>query len=206
MATLRETINNYRHQDMPLQSIKDDLNALLDEVEIMNGGSQTVFQHTTTLTDAQVKALPSTVYPGLEVVPPVGAGKVAVFLQAVLQTVGFKAHPYTNINPGGLLVLRQGNVGISTDVFNLASPPNHYLSLLLDQSLQDPQQDITFLLPTFEYNSDWGGAVPYAVTSSATENAAFYLGIFNAGSGDLTGGDASNKLAVTTIYSLADLI
>ncbi len=204
LEELRDTVNNYRHQDMPLQSVKDNLNVLFDEVEGMNGSSQTVFQTTTTLTDSQIKTLPS-VYPGIEVVPAVGTGKVAVFLQAILQTVGFKTHPYTNIDPNGVLVLRQGSVGIGTDVFNTSSPLKQYLSFLLDQSGQEPEQDITFLLPTFEYNSDWGGAVPYAAASSGTENAAFYLGI-NSSSGDLTGGDASNKLAVTAIYALVNLI
>jgi hypothetical protein len=35
---LRSLVNNLHHQDMPLQSIKDDLNALLDEAETMSGG------------------------------------------------------------------------------------------------------------------------------------------------------------------------
>ncbi len=37
---LRDAINNLAHQDIPLQSIKGDLNELLDEVDTMNGGSQ----------------------------------------------------------------------------------------------------------------------------------------------------------------------
>jgi len=40
LEELRDTVNNYRHQDIPLQSIKDDLNVLLDEAENMNGVSQ----------------------------------------------------------------------------------------------------------------------------------------------------------------------
>src|SRR6266576_110796 len=50
LEELRGTINNYRHQDMPLQSIKDDLNVLLDEVEM--NGSQLQTQTATVTTDA----------------------------------------------------------------------------------------------------------------------------------------------------------
>lgn len=180
-----------------------------ETVGTANGGSQTVFQHTATLDDDAIKSLPTAPGNGVEVVPPVGSGKVAIFLQCALQTVGFDANPYANVNVDALLALRQGVVGIASDIFNIAAtnPPEAVLTDFFDQSNASPPADVAFLLPTFVYSNDWGGAFPYLVNSGQTDNAAFSLYMNNADSvGPLTGGDPGNKLAVTTVYALFDLI
>ncbi len=84
METLRETINNYRHQDMPLQSIKDDLNVLLDEVE-MSGGSQSLLHVAGSLSSNQILNIHSS---PPEVLPQPGSGKGYIPLYGTMVILG----------------------------------------------------------------------------------------------------------------------
>lgn len=149
-----------------------------------------IYQKSVTLTDAQIKALPTTV---VEVVAAPGAGRAIVPLAVML----LPSSPwvlYANISDGSTLSVAPW-VTLSTsfsdsieDVGNiLASGGPYVVPLLADWRATHP------LLAAY-------GPVPLSVE----ENGATTIGMVNA-DGNLTGGNAANSMNVVVVYTVVDL-
>jgi hypothetical protein len=164
-------------------------------------GSGVVQVSTVTLTNDQIKGLPTT---AVELVPAPGAGKVIVAPSAVIfgamlvHTFPDMGSGYTNVDPqisvSFVLSLDPG-WALDTEY----RPDGSHLNLNLDPTQWDDLQIVSFI-------------TPYNVTSpvdtvgrSHIEDKPLTLRFFNASLGDLTGGDPANTLAVTTYYAVADL-
>jgi hypothetical protein len=148
-----------------------------------------VFKRKTILTDAQIKALPST---AVEVVPA-QEGKVIMpigFMATFKQTVG-----YTNTNPDTVVVMGWGDSGGTIEDSScyikgssLEANGNRYA---LGGIIGRISANIYDTLEGFNMTHD-------------ISNKAIVLTSYNSG-GDFTGGDASNTLEVTVVYSVVDL-
>lgn len=152
-----------------------------------------------TLTDAQIKALPTT---PITLIAAPGSGKAIVPIHAVLYTKT-SAGAYTNINAAGVLQVRfdsthQGLSYVPNDV----AITNGSATLLTDL-LGTTTNTRAVLLPevSTENVDDWG-PVPIVNASAGFTNAALVIDIDNSGSGVLTGGNAANSLTVFILYSV----
>jgi hypothetical protein len=155
---------------------------------------------TITLTNAQIKALPTT---SIEVVPAPGAGKMLMFHSAHL-LCDATAGVYTNIDgAGGYMSIRytgQGDIstllvkdsGVGATAFSLGG--------LVEQA----------------GNVRWATLTPYHAGADASygliangdavqENTGFSVRFRNYSNGDLTGGHADNYMRVTVNYSVIDV-
>lgn len=153
-----------------------------------------IYQRKTILTDAQIKALPTTF---IEVVPAAGEGKMVLLHNALIrsnQTAGVYTNVDTNTN---MFIAFSDEAGGWQDH---ASNPFIFLSASSDRFaiLSSPISAYT-IAP----NSD---IMPPYIAQSFTNsfnNVGLVLVIDNAG--DLTGGNAANTLEVTVFYSIVDL-
>jgi len=157
----------------------------------VTGTGVCMFKEVTTLTDAQIKALPTTAV----TIVPLTAGKIIVPLAVLLQ-VDHTAAAYTNISAG------VGNY-ISARFGGWDSPriPN--------DNLLTPAGKRTTFLPLHLYID----AVPPTVIALRTysyldgdlEGSALEIRCTNA-LGNFTGGNAANSMKVTVYYQLIDAI
>lgn len=144
-------------------------------------GAQTVQQATVTLTDAQIKALPST---PVEVVGTPASGKAYVLVNVTLN--GSFVAAYTNLTGHGwwedLGLYAQGTYG------------------------SGQVSDFTGLDGFLNYTSDRGLVTlgPYQWMKRPASAASFELVALN-DTGDFTGGHASNTLTVSVLYYVLDL-
>ena len=147
--------------------------------------SELLHQATVELTDAQIKALPTT---RIEVVPAPGSDKVLVFDSAVLIS-SIVAH-YTNMqsmdtDTAGTLSITASD-GDDMIVSALARSGWVLLSsrLAFLPAQMDPTPNTAWLLGTLD----------------SSGNKGFYLQAYN--SGDFTGGDPANLLRVSITYRI----
>lgn len=174
-------------------------------------GAKTLSQqlrYSVTLTNAQIKALPTT---PIDIVPAPGAGKI-IWPKNTLLLFNYTA-PYTNIN--GVSALYGGMAGLfnSTVVQNDSS-----LTAVSGRGFYDASTGITllseFLAPGFDTAimlnyptsdsrgaSNWDGPLTYIFGTGSAVNQPLQLILNNSGSGDLTGGNAANTLMVVTEYT-----
>lgn len=163
---------------------------------------------TVTLTNAQIKALPTTPF---TIVAAPGAGKI-LWPKNTLLLFNYTA-PYTNINGvSGLYASITGLTG-STVVQNDSS-----LNAVSGRGFYDPTTGITllseFLAPVVDVGmmltypftdsrgaANWDGPLTYVFGSATVANQPLQLQLNNSGSGDLTGGNAANTLMVVTEYT-----
>lgn len=151
---------------------------------------------TVSLTDANVKALPTTAF---QLVGAPGAGFINFLISAQI-IARCSGGAYTNINAAGFGYIQyNGGYVYSNLIGNDATltPARAYLTALLGNA----QKSNTQLVPFTDavQTSQWGNmAVPFNVT--AAENKALELFINNGGSGNLTGGNAANNMTVVTTY------
>lgn len=154
--------------------------------EIETGGAteQTVLSRTVTLTNAQIKALPTT---GIELVPAPGAGKMILPLDGVASFSGSSA--YTNVHADASLnVMWTGFNAHRWAAFSLLTfGADGVLPLNSVNNSVDPIG-----------TSD-------AEVPSEFDNASLKISASNPGLGDFTGGHASNTLKVTLLYTVVDL-
>jgi hypothetical protein len=155
------------------------------EIPLGAGGpvEQTILSRTTTLTDAQIKALPGT---SVEVVPAPGAGMIVVPLVALL----FLTRPttYTNVDAGSSVNLVWPGVGDAT--IYITGP-----SLLGSNPSFCALHGASF---------DNGGS-QYAFAFESVVNAALQIDAGNGALGDFTGGGAGNSLKVQVLYSVLEV-
>jgi len=177
-----------------LEVLADDTNSLTGAEKVLVVQGSTVKETTTqdianlgvlsatvTLTDAQIKALPTT---PIEIVAAPGANKITLISSIILH-LDWTAD-YTNI------------AGINV-VGALSGTNNGYMGGLLESAgdvsglLANGQDSFAFLFP-----------VSNSYIDNGLINDAFYLKSLN-NSGNYTGGNAANTLKVTVYYIVVDL-
>lgn len=158
------------------------------------GGS--ILSATVELTDAQIKALPTT---GVELVPAQGVNKMLVVLFGTLRWNCTGA--YTNVNADNSCGIAYGNSGTNDWIDYACAPTTIREGTGIRTSLLNPalsphptagQPDIVFTY----YNN-------FPEADFNNTNMVVYADNF--GSGDLTGGNAANTLKVTVYYVVVDL-
>lgn len=149
-----------------------------DPVINASGGSSLVLSETVTLTDAQIKALPTT---PIQIVAAPGANKYIKYAGAVL-VLDVTSGVYTNLNTSAMNLLRTGQNPLTVDFSG---------AYLEDDSNVWVYQDTSV-------NND---GIP--VVLSELENLAIEISSQN--TGNLTGGNAANTLKVTVYYVVVDI-
>lgn len=140
-----------------------------------------------TLTDAEIKSLPSS---AVEVIPAAGVGKILVVLLTFVE-LDARQGAYTNLS--GATCKLSLNYANGTD--NGVSQPVDENSTLFFSVAQIARAQ---LLPHGSNNA-WA-TVATVGPDIDLENAAVEIGLDNAGAGDLTGGHESNRMVVTVLY------
>jgi hypothetical protein len=165
------------------------------QAPVTNGFSvQTVYSASVTLTDAQIKALPTT---GVEVVPAPGAGKAILCQSAVLDYDISVA--YTADTDASVSIYRAGTSSNAT-FLGLTQPvlggTGRYFMML-----PGPARAIIADTGTFAYTAH----IDQLTTIENMENKGLVVQDREGGVADYTGGDAANTLTVTVYYSIFDV-
>ena len=159
---------------------------------------QTVYSRTVTLTDAQIKALPTT---GVEVVPAPGAGQAIMPLFAVL-VLDTSANYYDNIDAAASLqvgadrmnsLLESSGAGSAGSVSGFLQAGAPYYAILL------PAQRTMAVAA-----SPSGGMVGFSGSSDDIQDAIMVIAS-NGAAGNFTQGHASNVMSITVHYTVIDL-
>lgn len=179
--------------------------ALVANSSPFGGTVQSVLSVTTVLTNAQIKALPTT---AVELVPAPASG-IAVPLMAFV-TCDHAAGAYTNINATfSYITVVHGDDAIEPMTLITNSDGdggNRVVSLFLSQLLALGDPGSVMLVNNGGSNIN----APQGVTTSGhfyeTElwAGALSLYAYNSGSGNFTGGNAANSLTVTVLYTVVE--
>ena len=148
-----------------------------------------VLKTTTTLTDAQVKALPTT---SVTVVAAPGVGSAITPLFAHLHCAA--TADYTNIDANCILELNNGGAVGYLDQTLVSSVSG----LLAPGDPADPQN--AFVSTTQRQRGTTVTAGFSSFYDSDIDNKPLILKVTNGGAGNFTGGNAANVLTVTTYY------
>lgn len=164
-------------------------------------GDDMLLHRRVNLTDAQIKALPST---PLELIPAPGAGYLLRLVMACAHS-DFSHTDYTNINVDSYINFAYDIAGSYPSLSNFLVNDN---GLGITELTKFLTRDFTYL----PYGS-WGlqpdpdtnfwGIMPgrlQEATLNLLTNKAIVLHAENNGQGDYTGGHADNKLAVDIFY------
>jgi hypothetical protein len=167
----------------------------------VGGTTDAMLEITATLTDDQIKALPST---PVQLIPAPPLGKTLV-IHRVLLAPHFASGPYSNISIAPdtpmLLVCADLGVPLATIIVDdpAATPPQTLLTEFLTAS-----GDIWALIPPQALSQTTFGTTLAGFTSTPpTPNLPLLVMIYNP-AGDLTGGDPANTLTVVVFYSIID--
>jgi hypothetical protein len=150
---------------------------------------------TVTLTDAQVKALPTT---PVEIVPAPGSGRAILYVSGIILN-DTSANEYTNIDAAAFIRCAIDNASASVVVNGNA------LQLLLDDD--DPHYAFLPAADGVDAVSADVGVVAsdaYGFTDDI-DNIPLSLLAGNGAAGDWTGGDAANWMRVTVFYAVVDV-
>lgn len=159
-----------------------------------SGGSQPVLSRSITLTDAEIKALPTTFQ---TIVPAPGVGFAIGYVGGFVVTEWSVAHLYTNLSedfPSSIVYL-----GYADD-FQVASLANEPHSVFGGAA----SSGALVSLPPYAAASNgdplqpWGSFISQAAN---VEDAPLKLIVYNT-AGDFTGGDPANTLTVTVLYTI----
>lgn len=161
---------------------------------------QTVLSRTVTLTDAQIKALPTT---PVEVVPAPGAGKLLMPIFALFQMVS--TTDYTNIDSTARLhVDNEGDTSFLTQL--LQSVNSQVSELLANSSAPDARMAVLSMsqvAPASETAVSVTGTTAW--WQSFVAEKRLEIAASNGSAGNFTGGNAANTLTVTVLYFVVDL-
>jgi hypothetical protein len=141
---------------------------------------------TVTLTDAQIKALPTS---AVEVIPAPGAGKYIVVLNTFV-ALNTSAGAYGNLSGATCKLFL--NYSVAEDPITQPADENSDLFFGTAAVSYTP-------LATIGSNNAWSFIMNNLV------NDAVELGLDNAGAGALTGGNAANTMTVTVVYIVIDV-
>jgi hypothetical protein len=144
-----------------------------------------------TLTDAQIKALPTT---PITLVAAPGAGMMLYPVMAFID-VKTTSGAYTNISDGAALTIEIGGYGNGQTIADDASLGLSALTDLIGVASRRFQP----LGPAYEDILAAYGTLTYSAPTASVENGAAALRMYNTG-GNLTGGHASNSMRVTLLY------
>lgn len=164
--------------------------------------SNAIKAKTVALTDAQIKALPTT---PITIVAAPGSAKVIqpIFVNLFAKTT---AGAYTNINAAGSLTMGMATLSNMSYVPNDAAMTSSGSHTRLTDLLGGANNRRTELMPYFDTEDvDAYGPVGTVNGSSGGVNEALRISIDNSGSGALTGGNAANSLTVVVLYSVVDV-
>jgi hypothetical protein len=152
------------------------------------------------LTDAQIKTLPTA---AVEVVPAPGANKVAQFLfGSVVTSI---AVSYTNIDAAStnpyIAFLQHGN-DVSSFIEDKNTPSAHTFLTRLLSSIGSPNSAV--LLPDI-WTTDLGTiAVTFGGAGGSLANEP--ISIYCTNSGNFTGGDEANTMAINVAYIIVNAV
>jgi len=155
------------------------------------GGGSSYLSATVTLTDAQIKALPTT---PVEIVAAPGANKLIFVIRNVIGKLNDSGGAYGNSDntAGSYVTLAYGSAYDDDATYNYPDVTSFINSLS-----SFGNDGIITLSP---YSADtFQNILPGAV------NNGLFLHIGNNGLGNLTGGNAANTLKVTVYYVIVDL-
>jgi len=161
------------------------------------GGGGSLLSATVTLTNAQIKALPTT---AIEVVANPGATRFIVPISAVL-IANTTAGAYTNINAAAQLSIEYPL--INTKAFALVDNNTFgQTSNLLDGG----NILVAMLSPFININVDTEPCAIFVNNDIGIVDNPLNIVMNNSSDGNLTGGDAANTLKVTVYYIVVDLV
>jgi hypothetical protein len=191
MSKTLQQLSDYIDAEPEIRSlINETVKYLKDQWPPEGSTVQTVYSKKTVLTDAQIKALPTT---PIEIVPAPGVNKALNVFCAVIRC-DFTAGAYTNIDadyvdlgllPANLpLIVKDPSASVNTIPFATADIKNYTLS------------------GQFSISGGYTLALPYS--ESIFANSAATLWCTN-GLGNFTGGNAANTMSVIVLYSIVDL-
>ena len=163
-----------------------------------------IFIATRLLTEAEIKALPTT---AIDLIPAPGANYRIKPL--ALTCVGtFASAGYTNINAtyASMQLQTGGGLWVSVAVSNDSSV-SPVLTALTDFFAIGAGRIMDVPIPFMYTNVDstftfQGYVQPNLNTLSSVENSKLQLAVDNNGSGDFTGGNVNNRLRVTVYYTI----
>ena len=173
--------------------VSETITDLLSDANAGSGATTvTVYQLKTTLTDAQIKALPTTY---VELVPAPGAGKLLVFHRALIvsKTIG---GAYTNVDAQNALVVVYGDWEVEAGTL---VPMSQVAANKLGFMTIGTTDDLRASWTTYQQDK----LADFYMDDLA--NMPFKLVAGNGSAGDFTGGNAANTLEVTVFYSIVDL-
>lgn len=147
-----------------------------------------------TLTDAQIKTLPST---GIDIVAAPGAGFRHILLGAHVY-LDASGGAYTNlaVAPGGFFIITQGTPWVSASVFDDGGLGNFDLTAMLGTAAKTAVW-MPGYAGAYETNEWWLAGKPVAVAD--VDNQPLILKASNA-LGNYTGGNVNNILVVRPYY------
>lgn len=155
-----------------------------------------VFSQSVELTDAQIKALPTT---SVAIVPSPGPGKALVFMRGFVELT--LAEVYTNVNAVAVMTVGPDGQGGSNFI---PVGDGNFLDL-------GAGTWVGFLTPKAAPGYPIAEQIGESVGSSITnwEDKAIWIGALNPyptnADGNFTGGDAANILKVTVLYTIIDV-
>ena len=196
-----------RTTDNVLVDVTADVDGLPQGAPVGNpieGGAteQTVLSRTVTLTDAQIKALPSgpvILVAATETLGYSGTPSQLVIPLACLVVLDNSAGAYTNVNIPARLVLTIGSDWSS----DYATATNSYD----DQDMATPLTVAgdAWLAGFVAFEAKNRGTILGGDLSGAIEDNAVGIALTNGALGALTGGNAANTMKVTVLYTVVDL-
>ncbi len=157
------------------------------------GGSDLLQTATVTLTDDQIKALPTT---PVELVPNPGANKLLMLVQALMIT-DTAAGAYTNIDASAYVALTYDNNAISFSTYIAEEVGAGVTTVLGSES--------NLMLVFRHANKPDASWYEIATVIGVQSNENIALGMGNGSSGNLTGGDSGNTLSVIVYYTVVDV-